>query len=438
MRSRRTPCCGRQTRRRLSGSGIPAVSDRKKVSDLRTDANDARLEGTNLVARTAVTRNLIVDVADQSYQHLLGQELRRAPVEVKVDAVLIIGARVHKIVSEPRDSGEFVPRRQVQVSIADAAISRAVPDAEIGQTSRAVGADRDASCSIDHEIVDAFMPLHRGLRKEVAKTSHCVGDAIRSHEAEWRNRSGYRSGQRSPRITHKSSHAHRSLAAEERRCKHVGRIDEENGGVANAHVPLVVAHPAAKAGAATSALTSHLDLLPTFAGLIGLPEANRPAAVRLLPGRDFSGLLVDPEKAGMDAVRPGVLFNYVGVSTIDGDYLTKVMSSLALRQPQPPVTQANLNKRGFLSFVFDGRFKLARFYAPAAFNTPQTLEEILKNNDVQLFDLESDPEEMHNLALQPEKNRATILRMNQLLNDLMAKEVGVNDGHFLPQDIRPK
>ena len=107
----------------------------------------------------------------------------------------------------------------------------------------------------------------------------------------------------------------------------------------------------------------------------------------------------------MDAVRPGVLFNYVGVSTIDGDYLTKVMSSLALRQPQPPVTQANLNKRGFLSFVFDGRFKLARFYAPAAFNTPQTLEEILKNNDVQLFDLESDPEEMHNLALEPEKNR---------------------------------
>src|SRR5215470_18800375 len=69
------------------------VSDRKKVSDLRTDADDARLEGTNLVARTAVTRNLIVNIADQSYEHLLGQELRRAPVEVKVDAVLIIGTR---------------------------------------------------------------------------------------------------------------------------------------------------------------------------------------------------------------------------------------------------------------------------------------------------------------------------------------------------------
>ena len=28
--------------------------------------------------------------------------------------------------------------------------------------------------------------------------------------------------------------------------------------------------------------------------------------------------------------------------------------------------------------------------------------------------------------------------MNALLNDLMAKEVGVNDGSFLPKIIRPK
>jgi arylsulfatase len=121
---------------------------------------------------------------------------------------------------------------------------------------------------------------------------------------------------------------------------------------ANAHVPLLIAHPAGKAGAATTALTSHIDVLPTFAGLTGLPDANRPAAVKALPGRDFSGLLVDPEKASVQTVRPGVLFNYVGVSTVDSDYLTKVMSSLALRQPNPPVTQAKLDNRGFLSFVF--------------------------------------------------------------------------------------
>ena len=149
---------------------------------------------------------------------------------------------------------------------------------------------------------------------------------------------------------------------------------------ANAHVPLVIAHPTGKAGAASSALTSHLDLLPTLVGLTGLPEVNRPAAAKALPGRDFSSLLVDPEKAGMDAVRPGVLFNYVGVSTVDGDYLRQLVTATLAGQPNPPVTQAKLDKRGFVSFVFDGRYKFARYYAPAAFNTPQTLEEILKNN----------------------------------------------------------
>ena len=60
--------------------------------------------------------------------------------------------------------------------------------------------------------------------------------------------------------------------------------------------------------------------------------------------------------------------------------------------------QPKLNKRGFLSFVFDGQYKFARYYAPANFNTPDTLEQILRNNDLQLFDLKNDPLEVHNLS----------------------------------------
>ena len=216
----------------------------------------------------------------------------------------------------------------------------------------------------------------------------------------------------------------------------------------NAHVPLIVAHPTGKSGGTTRALTSHLDLLPTFVGLTGLPDAQRPAAVKALPGRSFSALLAEPENASVTAVRPAILFSYVGPSTVDGDFLRKTMDDLAYHRPTPPLSEAKLDKRGFLSFVFDGRYKFARYYAPTAFNTPRTLEEILGNNDVQLFDLQNDPEEMHNLALEPEKkrelalgpesNRETILRMNTLLNDLIAKEVGVNDGRFLTQFIRPK
>lgn len=98
----------------------------------------------------------------------------------------------------------------------------------------------------------------------------------------------------------------------------------------------------------------------------------------------------------------------------------------------------DLDKRGFVAMAFDGRYKFARYYAPSRFNTPETLEEILEWNDLELFDLQSDPEERVNLALDPKRNEALILRMNGLLNELMAHEVGVNDGRFLPPAVRPK
>jgi arylsulfatase len=207
---------------------------------------------------------------------------------------------------------------------------------------------------------------------------------------------------------------------------------------ANSHVPLIIAHPDAKPGTTCSALTSHLDLLPTFVGMTGLPEAKRPAAVKGLPGHDFAPLLANPGSATVHANRKGVLFNYVGIATVDGKYLRRIMVGLAKRQKAPPLTEIDLNKRGFLSFTFDGRYKFGRYYAPSAFNAPRTLEQILKYNDVQLFDLKNDPNEMDNLALDRKKNEKTILRLNTLLNDLMAREVGVNDGKFLPEAVRPK
>jgi len=207
----------------------------------------------------------------------------------------------------------------------------------------------------------------------------------------------------------------------------------------NSKVPFIVVHPDYPAGK-SNVLTSHLDLLPTFVGFTGLPEAQRQAATKGLPGRDFSSVLAQRDEADVNAVRPGVLFNYVGPSTIDADFCIGLLSAGATGQKAPTLEslRPKLGKRGFLSFAFDGRYKFARYYAPDAFNTPKTLEEILKSNDVQLFDLQLDPNESNNLALDPEKNKDTILRMNDLLNDLMAQEVGVNDGSFLPKSIRPK
>jgi len=207
---------------------------------------------------------------------------------------------------------------------------------------------------------------------------------------------------------------------------------------ANTHVPLIIAHPEAKAGTSCSALTCHMDLLPTFYGLTGLPASQRPASVTKLAGRDFSTLIADPEKAEVHKIRPAVLFNYVGLCTVDSGFATQILVRAIQRKAPPPLTDIDLNKRGFLLFVFDGRYKLGRFYAPSTFNTPKTLKQLFKFNDVQVFDLQEDPDEMHNLALEPEKHRELILRLNGMLNEYVAREVGPNDGSFLPESVRPK
>ena len=228
-----------------------------------------------------------------------------------------------------------------------------------------------------------------------------------------------------------------------------GEMEGDHGGIrgkgpfayeGNAHVPLIIVHPNYARGISSNVLTSHLDLMPSLPGLAGVPDIQRREAVKGLPGRDFSGILATAATASPQAVRPGVLFNYTGLFAIDLGYLLTAMTGDLDGKLAPPLTtlEPQLDKRGFLSFVFDGQYKFARYYAPDDFNTPVTLDQILHDNDVQLFDLKNDPDEAHNLALDPQKNNDLILRMNNLLNDLMAKEVGNNDGSFLPEAIRPK
>src|SRR5258706_4228400 len=73
------------------------IAERDDVTDLRPDADYLRLEATYPIAGAAVATELIVDIADYADLNLLGQELRRAPIEVHVDAVLVIGGLVREI-----------------------------------------------------------------------------------------------------------------------------------------------------------------------------------------------------------------------------------------------------------------------------------------------------------------------------------------------------
>jgi len=167
--------------------------------------------------------------------------------------------------------------------------------------------------------------------------------------------------------------------------------------------------------------------------LTGADEALRKTALEYLPGHDFSSLLESPESARADAIREAALFNYVGLQTVDALYMTRVCRDIAHGRFAPPFSEArpNMTGRGFVSFVFDGRYKFARYYAPDDFNAPKTLEALLAHNEIELFDLKTDPDEVKNLGVDTKTNKDLILRMNDLLNRMIAKEVGVNDGGFL-------
>ncbi|HSA91315.1 MAG TPA: sulfatase-like hydrolase/transferase [Burkholderiales bacterium] len=195
------------------------------------------------------------------------------------------------------------------------------------------------------------------------------------------------------------------------------------------HVPLIVAHPAYPGGRRCRAVTSHLDIAPTLVGLSGA------APVKGLPGKDFSGLLADPEKAGLAAVRDGALFNYNMFAYLDGDFLHKAVAHMQ-KGGNPKELKAagivpDIMKRGAVRSVYDGRYVFARYFSPKQHNRPATLEELFRFNDVELYDVHADPHEMKNLAA----NRELAAAMNEKLNRLIDAEVGEDRGQMLPGGV---
>jgi hypothetical protein len=90
------------------------------------------------------------------------------------------------------------------------------------------------------------------------------------------------------------------------------------------------------------------------------------------------------------------------------------------------------NIRGAIRSIFDGRYRYTRYFAPKQHNNPKTLEEILKYNDIELYDLKTDPGENDNLALHPEQHQELIERQNGKMNALIEAEIGEDEGQMLP------
>jgi len=222
------------------------------------------------------------------------------------------------------------------------------------------------------------------------------------------------------------------------------------------NVPLVIVDPRRPGGQRTEAVGSHLDLVPTILAYAGLSEEERQQRYPFLKGHDLSGVVTDPNSDGPrgSTTNPGIgaLYTYDMIATIDAQWLGRnavrlldtAAAEAGLEFPRGEeflanvegLEKPNLDNRELFRGVFDGRYKLVRYFGLAHYNQPASLDALLNDNDVALYDLWEDPEEMNNLA-DPEApfyDEELLVEMNNKLNALVEAEIGQDKPLF---DIQP-
>jgi arylsulfatase A-like enzyme len=203
------------------------------------------------------------------------------------------------------------------------------------------------------------------------------------------------------------------------------------------HLPLMILHPAYPGGRSTKAVSSQIDIARTLLGLTGKPFDAIASASAGLPGRDLSRVLSAPQQADPDTVRPAALYNYNMFSYLDakwfGPMITVIVSADPLVEKLAKLVrlQPDFNNRGAIRSVFDGRYRFSRYFSPLHFNRPTTYEALVANNDLEVFDLQQDPEETRNLAQDGTARGELIMALNDKLNARIDEEVGEDNGEFL-------
>ncbi len=198
------------------------------------------------------------------------------------------------------------------------------------------------------------------------------------------------------------------------------------------NVPFIVSHPEFAGTRRCKAITSHIDIAPTLISLAG----GSPEKLSDLRGVDISSVFGNPESAKFDTLRDGALYNYNMLAYLDSDFILDIAKFV--REGGDPQELPNLDlrpdlsKRGVIRSVYDGRYKLNRYFSPQDHHVPRSIEALFANNDLELFDLESDPNETNNLAMGQKGNLEIVAAMNDKLNSLIDSEVGEDIGQMLP------
>jgi arylsulfatase len=192
----------------------------------------------------------------------------------------------------------------------------------------------------------------------------------------------------------------------------------------NIHVPLYIVHPDYEGGKRISAITCHMDLAPTFVDMANMSDDEKETIAGDLAGHSLLDLM-DGTKT---SVREGSLFCF--------EMLSFTAMQINVDEAGEEEVSFDTSVRGVARGLVTEKYKFVRYFSPVGFNTPTTIEQLLSHNDIQLFDLKNDPEELNNLAADPAKNEALIMDLNAQLNRLIEKEIGIDDGQEMTRVLR--
>ena len=206
------------------------------------------------------------------------------------------------------------------------------------------------------------------------------------------------------------------------------------------HVPMLVVHPEIKGGQRCLETTSHLDLVPTIVAMTG--KSTAPVADTMAQD-EGQGPHATAQAAGQPGLQRGTRRRAVLLQPAHG--ARPEVHAVSLRDTAEQVDrQGTTSSAPSNHFPSTGHCALPSAASPtsatssvaisrsASSTRPPTLDQLRALNDLELYDLRADPDEVVNLAYDFDANRDLIAAMNAKLNALIAAEIGVDDGSFLP------